>query len=183
MQFDFVERIVLEVKQRTLQEALRNPLDNKALTVPDLFAIHHPCLHAFQAVFKALRGFSPLKIERNLDLLNRTRARHEKNAGDSHRGNQFFESHSLVIDHPRSGLTWCIWRFEPVKKDDAISTCPSQRFIPGPSSLRKLNLPGVNLDDVSQAPDTILCHHCVVPGDIRSGISFPARAGERPDAH
>ena len=37
-------------------------------------------------------------------------------------------------------------------------------LIPGPLPLRKLNLPGVNLDDVSQAPDTILCDHSVIPG-------------------
>ena len=180
MQFDFVERIVLEVKQRALQQALRNSFDHEALTVSNLFAIHNARLHALQAVLQALLGFSPLKIEWNLDLLDRTGPRGSEHDGEGQKRNPFLESLCVSQDHPRGGSlgrNWLCGRLDKV--------CPARALLrPSPNrSLGKLNFPGVNLDDVSQTSNTILRHHCVVPGIHGQEFLFPAQAGERPDAH
>ena len=160
VQFDFVERIVLEVKHRALQQALRNAFDHEALTVSNLFAIHNARLHALQAILQALLGFSPLEIEWNLDLVDRAGPRGSEHDGEGQKENPFFESLCVSQDHPRGGSMGrnrLCGRLEKV--------CPARTlFHTSNRSLGKLNFPGVNFDDVSETSNTILRYHGVIPG-------------------
>jgi hypothetical protein len=71
VELNFVERIVVEVEEGTLQEPLGNTFNDQTLPVANFLAIDDARLHALEAVFKPLGGLSPSKVEWNLDLLNR----------------------------------------------------------------------------------------------------------------
>jgi hypothetical protein len=68
LEFDFVQRVIREVKERALKASLGDSLHDEDLAVLRGFAIDNFGFDALEAFFDPRGGLAPLEIEGNLHL-------------------------------------------------------------------------------------------------------------------
>ena len=69
VEFNFVERVGIKIKQDAEEKFLGDSLDDEDVSVLDGFAFDHPGLHFGEAFLQPLRGLAPLEIKWHADFL------------------------------------------------------------------------------------------------------------------